>query len=246
MTKAAKTAGSGAADDQIDNDLDTGGAGDASDADDTTTTTTTRKTAPAGVSQAAFDRVSNDMHAFKKAAKDAQEKLKAIETEKLTKNNEFKTLYEQEKNAREAAEKTSKDLKDSFINEKKYSAVKAQAMAAGLKPEALDDLDMIDFTDVVVETTSTGKTNVLGVEAQIKKLQAAKPHWFGGKTTPKINSGNPRVIEGAEGGDKITVEQVRKAEKEAKKTGDMKPYYNLINRYRAQSGRRTDPSVGIR
>lgn len=234
MTKTASAggAGEGSQNDPIVNDDDSSGGG----------------AAPKGgrvIKPEDHERALADLNKFKKAAKEAADKLAERERKELEQQSEWKKLYEQEKAAREAAEGKATKLSESVVNEKKYTAVKTAALAAGLRPEAVDDLDMIEFEDVVVESTSTGRFNVHGVENQVKKLQAAKPHWFGGKTAPKINGANPRTVEGGDG-DEVTVDMVRKAAAEAKKTKDPTKYNELITRYRAKHGRRLSGAQGVR
>lgn len=122
--------------------------------------------------------------------------------------------------------------------------MKAAALQAGLRPEAIDDLEALELDLVDVESTSKGRLNVLGVDEQIKKLQKAKPHWFGGKTAPKLNAGNPRVNGGGDDGDGagITMEAVRALEKKAR-TGtvaDKQAYHDAMIRFRNKHGRRLE------
>jgi hypothetical protein len=95
----------------------------------------------------------------------------------------------------------------------------------------MGDIDLIDLDDVVVETTSTGKVNILGADSFAEKLKTLKPHWFEVKGTTVVNSNTPRV-EGSAG--PITVEQVLAAEKEGRKKGDLTQYRELYNQYRQQ------------
>ncbi len=240
--KVAKTAGGASGKVTDETEVDAGGGAADDDEDDATPPPARRSKSAADddvVPRAQFERTITDMHKYKKAAKEAADKLAEKDRAELVSQNKWKELYEAEKARADEADGTSTKMKESFLNEKKYSALKTAAMAAGLKTEALDDLDSLDLDDIQVETTSTGRTNVMGVEAKLKKIQTAKPHWFGGKTAPKIDGKAPRVVDdGSAGGTEVTIAQVRAAEKLSKKTGDRAPYTEVMNRYRAQSGRR--------
>ena len=189
-------------------------------------------------------RAIDDMNKFKKKAQDLEARIKSGETDKLKEQNRWKELYEQAQQRAEQAEEKANKIQDSFVNERKYGAVKQAALAAGLRPEAVDDLEAIDLDLVEVETTSKGKLNVLGVTEQISKLQKAKPHWFGGKAAPKVNSGNPRVNGGGDDGDGagITMDQVRALEKKARSgtSADKQAYHDAMIRFRNKHGRRLD------
>ncbi len=243
------TGGAGANTNDEDIGDQTGGAGD--DADEVTTVTRGKKSAKADdddmVPRSQLDRVLADMHTFKSEKKKLADALAAKERAELEAQDKWKELYEAEKARADKADETSTQLKDSFLNEKKFSALKTAAVTAGLRAEALDDLDALDLSDIVVETTSTGRTNVMGIEAKLQKIKTAKPHWFGGKSAPKINGKTPITVDdGGDGKTEITIDQIRKAEKAAKKSGDKTEYYDLMEQYRAARGRRLNVSAGGR
>jgi len=184
------------------------------------------------ISRAEFEKVMKDMHRFKSEAKTNAEKLKAKETEDLKKREEYKALYERE--AQRAKELEEKDQKrdEAYVNDKKFSTLKAHAEKLGLRSEALADLELVGLDDIVAETTSTGKINILGADKAAERLKQIRPHWFESKSAPKINANTPGVFSGAS----ISVDDVLSAEKKAKsgKAEDVKAYEETVRKFRSQ------------
>lgn len=182
------------------------------------------------VPKSELDKVLSDMHKFKKMARDYEAKMKEQEMSKLKEQQEWQKIAEiKEKEAAEAVEEATR-LKSSFLNTQKYSAIKAAALANGIRKDALDDLELYDFDDhVAIETTNTGKINVLGAEAAIKKLKAEKPYLFG-KSMGGVNTDSPDVVSGGE----ITMDKVMKAQAAASKSGDYTEYKKVLQAYQAQ------------
>ena len=190
----------------------------------------TQATTEEQVSKAELQKVLDEMHKYKKTAKEYEATIKNQEMQKLKDQQEWQKIAElREREAREAKQEADQ-LKNSFLSSRKYEALKNAALANGIRKEALNDLELLDFDDhVAVETTNTGKINIIGAEAAIKKFKADRPHWFG-KSTGHINSDNPEVVSG-EG---ITMDKVMKAQAEARKTGDWSKYKDALARYQAQ------------
>ena len=116
------------------------------------------------------------------------------------------------------------------ITDKKMSAIREAAIKAGVLESALEDIDFLDWSGVQVETTSTGRLNVLGVDDAVKRIKTLKPHWFG-KPAPKINGKVPE----AKGQDGIvTLEKLNKLRKEAMKSGDYSAYEPAFKAFQAQ------------
>lgn len=169
--------------------------------------------------QLATERAEKQRLSEEKRAKEAE--LEESRLGKLKEQNdwqkiaqEFEGKYKEEKNAREGMSKA-------MIADRKMTAMREAAMKSGILSSALDDLDLLDFPEVKVETTSTGRVNVLGTESAIQRLKGLRPHWFG-KPTPNVNGGAPRVDESGEG-EKTGVElrkQLLELETAARKSGD--------------------------
>lgn len=182
------------------------------------------------VSRAEFERVQADMLKFKKSAKELADQAKTENENKLKAEKKWEELAQaKEREATEA--KTERDrLQQSYLNEKKYNAVHAKVLALGLRPEALSDLEMLDLEELEVETTSTGKINILGADKFAESLKSRKPHWFGDKT-PKVDSKGRKITES---NGSVTLDDVLAAQAEGRKSGDNSKYYELHKKYQQQ------------
>jgi hypothetical protein len=186
------------------------------------------------VPKAELQKVLDEMHKYKKTAKEFEAKAKEQEMSKLKQQEEWQKVAEiKEREASEAIEKATR-LEESFLNNRKYDAVKSAALQNGIRKEALNDLELIDFSDdIAIETTNTGKINVIGAETAVKKLKAQRPYWFG-KSVGNVNTDNPDVVEGSE----VTIDRVMEAQAKWRKSQsptDMATYQKLMQAYQKQS-----------
>ena len=197
--------------------------------EDSTQTDTSTNTDAETVSKSEFERVMKDLHKFKDAARQASEKLKTLEEAKLKEKDDWKTLAERYKGERDDLESKYTGLSTASINEKKFSAVERAALQAGIRKEALADLEMLNVDGVVAEATSTGKLNILGAEDFIKDLKQKRPHWFGSGPV-KVDSSLPGIQSEKE----VTADDLIKLSLEASKTGDYSKYTAANNRFLKQ------------
>lgn len=188
------------------------------------------------ISKTAYERLQADLYKQKQTARELAAKLKEkedaatkAEEDKLRKNKEYETLADRYKKEADDAKTEKERLNKAYLNDKKHSAVKEAAMKLGIRNEALDDLEMLDLSDVTVETTSTGRVNVLGTDKFAERLKTLKPHWFGGKA-PNVNTDDLKV----QAGKKITMAEILKLEKEAKKTNDNTAYHAALKKWKSQ------------
>lgn len=181
------------------------------------------------VSRTRLDGAVNDMMSFKKRATEAEDKLKANEMNDLKKREEWKEVARISQEETAEAKKDSKLLRESIVFEKKKTALQAEAIKIGIRKEALQDIELMDFDDVGIETTSSGGINVIGADLAIQKIKTLRPHWFGGKTG-NVNSLIPEVVQGSG----IEYKDIVAAEKKAKETGDYAPYYKVMKQYKSQ------------
>lgn len=183
------------------------------------------------VSRSDHQRAIQDMLKFKREAQALREEREAEQTRRLKENNQWKEVAEAKEREAAEAKSESKRLQESYLSDKKFNAVRTKCMAMGLRPEASADLELLDLSDVTIETTSTGKINLLGVERYAEWLKTNRPHWFADSKAPPINTGGPRVIDDST---EITVTDIQAAEREGRKTGDMSKYHELHKRFQTQ------------
>lgn len=83
------------------------------------------------VPKRAYEEVSRDMHRYKQSAREAaaakaeyEAKLKALEEEKLREKQEWKELYEREKQEAEVAKRKAREEREAYLTAVKKSALK--------------------------------------------------------------------------------------------------------------------------
>lgn len=183
------------------------------------------------VARADHERALSDLHKNKREVEKLRQEKKDAETARLKESSDWKTLAEKrEVEAKEATEKADR-LQTSYVNDRKFNAVRNQCEALGLRAEAVTDLENLDLEDIGIETTSTGKINVLNADKFAKALKARKPHWFADKKDPKVNTNGTRILDS---GDAITPQDLLKAEAAGKKSGNMSEYYEIHKKYQQQ------------
>ncbi len=160
------------------------------------------------------------------ALKKKDEAIEESRLAKLKEQEKFQELAETWQQKAQDAEQKASGLEKSMIYAKKFDAVKTAALQAGIKKEAIDDLEMLDFGDVDIEYTSTGRVNVLGAGKFVENIKITRPHWFG-KKGASVNPSEPGVV----GSSSIKYADLLKAEEQAKKTGDYATYSALHKKY---------------
>lgn len=198
--------------------------------------------APKMVSWETYQRAMNDVSKFKGQARDAQKKLGDKEAETLREKEDFKGLAEREKARAEQAERERDEVKGWAHNSIKFDSVAQEAQKAGLSPNALEDLGLLDLEGVDVEVVKSPKGNrlqVSGAKEFVENLKKAKPHWFAqpkDASKPAINSGGGGA---APAGEKKVTEQdvllAEKAWKRGKKTRD--EYLAVLKTYDEQKAK---------
>lgn len=148
--------------------------------------------------------------------------IENIRKGKLIEQNQWKELYEQEQKKSVELQSKLSNISTAFIDDKKRSVIEKEAIAAGILPSALEDLDLIDKSIIEVETTSTGKINFNNVKTFVDTLKLKKPHWFGAGVDPNINNKRPEFNQTGE----LNIDQILELQsKDPKK-------YNEIMRQR--------------
>ncbi len=183
------------------------------------------------VSRADHQRALDDMKKFKARAKELEDKEKAQETARLKEANDWKTLAEKRENEAKEASERAERIQESYIGDRKYSSILSEANKLNLRPEAVADLEGLDLSSVQVETTNTGKINVLGAKEFAERLKTLKPHWFADKGTTRVNSGSTGV---RDSGEPITAKQLLEAEMKGRKSGDLSEYHSLHKKFQTQ------------
>jgi hypothetical protein len=185
------------------------------------------------INPADHQRAIDDMLKHKTRAAELEQQLKAASDAKLKESNDYKTLSEQRETEVATLKAENKRIQDAIVEEKRTTALKSKLTSMGLqiRPEAESDLEALDLSGLRIETTSTGKINVLGVGEFAERLKAAKPHYFADKVAPNVNTTGARVLDS---GGVITPQDLIAAEREGRKTKNMGPYQELMKKYQQQ------------
>ncbi len=183
------------------------------------------------VSRADHERALADLNKFKKLAADSAREKKDAETARLKESNDWKTLAEQRENEAKEANERAERMSTSYVNDRKFTAIKSKCEALGIRAEALSDLEDLDLADIAVETTSTGKVNILGADKFATQLKARKPHWFSDKKAPRVNTNGTVILDSS---DTITPKDLLAAEAKGIKSGDKTEYTEMFKKYQQQ------------
>lgn len=134
-------------------------------------------------------RAVDDAVKNKKLLKDAEARLNAIETERLREKEDFKGLADRTIKERDELKEQLTKSQSTFAETLKFNRVREAALKAGIRPEAMDDLESLDLNEIEVETTSSGRFSVRGADAFVENLKKKKSFWFQDPKAPKFNSG---------------------------------------------------------
>lgn len=143
------------------------------------------------------ERALKDLHKFKQSYKQTETRMKELEkqlqeqeSQKLKEKEDWKTLAEKRlERATELEQKLEKVTNNIFSN-RKYDEVRAEALRAGLRPEAEDDLRLLSLEPVVVEATTEGRFLVNGAKEFVEDLKRTRKHWFKLGGVPDVNTGS--------------------------------------------------------
>lgn len=137
---------------------------------------------------------------------------------KKLKESEDKEAYIRELEERaEKAEKERTAYGTAYMEERKLEAIKFEARKAGLVTEFEDMLERYGTDGVEIETTSSGRVNVIGASSFVSRLKSKYPRMFEQKGS-KINSESPTIAKESE----LTYEKLNELKKKAEKSGNSK------------------------
>jgi len=118
--------------------------------------------------------------------REANENLK---TQSLQEKQNYKELWELEKQKRAETEQRLQQDSEMFWGSLKMNAIEKAALNAGIRKEALEDLNYFDSSIVEIEKTDRGNVNIIGAEDFIESLKAKKPYLFTQAIPPNVNNG---------------------------------------------------------
>lgn len=158
--------------------------------------------------------------------------LKGKELEQMKGQERWKEIAEMNEAEAKEARLENETLKKGIVSKDRMNAIRTAALQAGIRKDALDDLENFDFPEVQVETTSLGNVNIVGAQTAVAALKLKKPYLFGTKSS-SLNGSLPEVVEGGT----ISLDQIMKAEEKARKSGsadDRAAYAKISQLYNQQ------------
>lgn len=179
-----------------------------------------------------FDRVTSQLTEISNKFKALEDKARSSDLNALKGAQEWEKVAKLKEEEAQAANEKLSLFQTAYLKDKRTAALKEEALKNGILTSSIDDLDKFDFPEVIVEATSQGRTNILGVDRAIQRLKRERSHWFAGKVAPNLNTNSQTIVNS---NDKpITPQDINAAELEARKTGNHNPYHDLVKRYTAQ------------
>lgn len=188
-------------------------------------------------------RALNDLKRFKAEAKQRSQaerelakRIEDMETSRLQEKEDFKSLAEKRAERIRELEGETESLKSGVFNSKKYDAVYAEAIRAGLRPEAESDLELLSMDSVAVEMTQSTNGNrrfqVSGAKDFVEELKRTRKHWFKNSNIPDVNPGG-KAFSGSTG--VVTAAEVNRLERVFNKSGkaeDKAAYQSALAEFR--------------
>lgn len=180
---------------------------------------------PKSVSYDDHKRALDDLNKFKGEWKKSQEainatraELESLKNQRLAEKEDYKTLAEKYQAELKQKDTELTQFRDGFFTSKKYDAVYASALKAGLRGEAEADLSLLPLDGVEVERTDHGRVMVHGSDSYVERLKRERPHWFKSEEPPRVNSGGGKLPSN----EPLTRDKVYELEKAYRKSGSAK------------------------
>lgn len=181
------------------------------------------------------DRYRKDMLKYKDENAKLRQQLDDFKVRGHKEKEDWKAVAEHHEQKAKEYESKFTGLQGALLNDKKIQSLTTEAVKQGINPASLPDLELLDFEELQVETTSNGKILVSGQDRAIAKLKTLRPHWFN-NAVPSVNPSSPNVGNRPTGA--VTIADLNAAEAQWKKSqsdSDKKAYFELIRKYKTQT-----------
>lgn len=155
-------------------------------------TQATEQVAEPTYSKSEVERILAEARKFKTIASEYEKKMKENELKELEKNNEWQRIAKMKEEEAERFRQETEKLKSAFVEKEKMNAIREIALANGLRKESIQDLRLIDFPEIKLETNNEGEFTVSGADKAVMRLKALRPHWFQTQA-PSVNTQTPSV-----------------------------------------------------
>ena len=143
------------------------------------------------------ERYEKDIARYKAEAKRAQEleaKLKQIEEDRLKEQGKLTELAQLKAQEAQVEKEKAVKIQQTFINAQRLSALKEEALKAGVRPEVVGKLtNFVSLSSLEVEAQGDS-LEVRGAKEAIEKLKLSDSYLFANNTPPSINTNTPNVV----------------------------------------------------
>lgn len=191
------------------------------------------------IDPADHQRAIDDLHKYKSNWREAQAKIDEltgqidqINQKDLENKEDFKSLYESEREKRQQVEQRYGSLKTNLEVTKKHDAVRAELLSAGLQKGADDLINDEVLEKVQIEYTDQGRMIVHGADHAADLFKQKYPFAFQQRNETNVNPGGGRGKPPSE--TKWDGAKLRKLELECRRKGDMAPLKAAYDEYRKQ------------
>lgn len=188
---------------------------------------------PQVVAAEAYERVKADMLKYKKEREDLIRQVDNLKVNTHKEKEDWKSVAQIHEDKAKDLESKYTNLKESLVRDRKVAKLTEEALKQGINPASVPDLELLDFDEMSVETTSTGKILVSGQDRAVAKLKQLRPHWF----TKTVAGVNPTTPETARPNGLVTIADLNVAEAQYRKTksdADKRAYFDIIQKYKTQ------------
>lgn len=147
-----------------------------------------------------------DMLRFKQEKAELAEKLsklsgdqEAAERAKLAEQGQFKLLLERSEAEKAELKKLAEGAAESVTHFVRSRDVETEAVKAGIRPEALNDLRLLGLDKLEVQRDGK-EIKVKGTADFIAEQKKLRPHWFADAKAPQFDAGKGASPKGGEQG----------------------------------------------
>ncbi len=162
------------------------------------------------VSKKDAERLATELSKYKSMAEDLQNKFKNQELESAKAANDWQKVAEVRQQELDGIVQKFEGFKKAVVQDKRLTAIREEAIKAGLRRESLSDLGYLDYPEVKLQTDDEGNFKVDGADKAIQRLKTTRPHWFAANV-PNVNLQTPNVTGG---GGKLSLDEVKKLQAE--------------------------------
>lgn len=190
---------------------------------------------PEVITKDVFERTQKDMFKYKQELAIANKTIQEERDKKLKDSQNFQELARIREEERDLANKERDSLRSAIVEEKKIAVLTAECRKIGILPESEQDLDMLDFPEIQVNTDPNGRIlSVQGADKAALRLKTLRPRWFH-TVAPNVNSLSPTTLVPVSG--TITSADVRVLEEAWKKSPtqtNSKAYTDALIKFKNQ------------